>query len=66
MLIPPQEGEGCRDVVLKCIHFVVPEALDASGASGSICNARRFTARVLANYVDTNYVACCDPQPVTL
>ena len=66
VLIPPQDGEVCRDVVLKCIHFVVPEALDASGAFGSICNARSFTARVLANYVDTDYVACCAPQAVTL
>ena len=66
VLIPPQDGEGCRDVELKCIHFVVPEALDASGAFGSICNARSFTARVLANYVDTDYVACCDPQTVIL
>lgn len=61
VLVPAQTGEGCRNVVLKCISFVVPEALDASGSPASLCNARRFRARVLANYVDTDFV-CCAPQ----
>ena len=59
LLIPAQEGTECRDITLRCIPFSVPEALDASGDPGSICNSRSFQARAIANYVDTDY-ACCD------
>ena len=59
LLIPAQEGTECRDITLRCIPFSVPEALDASGNSGSICNARHFEAQAIANYVDTDF-ACCD------
>ena len=65
LLIPAQEGEGCRDITLRCIPFSVPEALDPSGTPGSICNARHFQARAIANYVDTDF-ACCDVDTETL
>ncbi len=60
-LIPPQTGNTCQDVQLKCVSFVVPEALDTTGNTASLCNARSFSLRVLANYVDTDF-ACCDAQ----
>ena len=63
VLIPAQDGTDCRDIHLKCISFVVPEVLDRTGDPASICNARRFRTRVLANYVDTDFT-CCDPQTV--
>ncbi len=59
VLIPALSGRVCQDVQLKCISFVVPEALDVSGEPSSICNPRKFRVRVLANYVDTDFV-CCD------
>ncbi len=59
VLIPALGGKVCQDVQLKCISFVVPEALDVSGNTNSICNPRKFRVRVLANYVDTDFV-CCD------
>ena len=59
LLIPAQTGAECRDVNLHCIPFSLPEALDATGNTGSICNARKFHARAMANYVDTDF-ACCD------
>ena len=61
ILVPAQTGEECRDVSLKCIQFSLPEALDASGNTGSICNSRQFAARVIANYVDTDF-SCCEAQ----
>ncbi len=61
VLIPPHGGGSCRDVQVKCISFVVPETLDVSGNTTAICNARKFSARVLVNYVDTDFT-CCDPQ----
>ena len=65
ILIPAQEGEACQDITLRCIQFSVPEALDASGNTGSICNARQFEAQVIANYVDTDF-ACCDAEAAIL
>ena len=59
ILIPAQTGEGCQDITLRCIQFSVPEALDATGNTGSICNARQFGAQAIANYVDTDFT-CCD------
>ena len=63
VMIPAQPGDTCQDIQLKCVSFVVPETLDTDGDASSICNARCFRARVLANYVDTDFV-CCDLQTV--
>ena len=57
-LIPAQEGTACRDLTLKCVQFSLPEALDADGQTASICNPRKFSARVIANYVDTDFTFC--------
>ena len=65
ILIPAQEGEACQDITLRCIQFSVPEALDTSGNTSSICNARQFEAQVIANYVDTDF-ACCDTEAAIL
>lgn len=65
VLIPAQTGTECRDIQLKCISFVVPEELDVAGSPNTICDPRGFRVRVLANYVDTDFV-CCDPQTVIL
>ena len=61
ILVPAQTGEECKDLTLKCVQFSLPEALDAMGTAHSICNARRFASRVVANYVDTDF-ACCEAQ----
>ena len=61
ILVPAQTGEACQDVTLNCVQFSLPEALDAGGKTGSICDPRQFAARVIANYVDTDYT-CCDGQ----
>ena len=65
VLIPAQPGEGCRDVQLRCIQFVVPEELDACGCPQSMCDGRDFRVRLFANYVDTDF-RCCDPETVIL
>lgn len=58
--IPAHTSEGCRDVTIRCIKFVLPEDLDVSGNEFSICNERRFRARLIANYVDYDFECCCD------
>ena len=60
LTIPAHTGNGCRDVTVRCIKFVLPEDLDVSGSDGSLCNERRFRARLIANYVDYDFECCCD------
>ena len=57
LTIPAHHGEICRDVRLNCIEFVAPEEPDRCGF-GSLCRTRKFKVRVVANYLDTDYVCC--------
>lgn len=57
MTIPAHNSPMCRDVLVKCIKFVVPEDLSVSG--GAMCSPRKFKARFLANNIDTDY-RCCE------
>lgn len=60
MTIPAHNYPTCRDILVKCIKFVVPEDLDVSGASTqAICNQRNFKARFIAHNIDTDY-RCCE------
>lgn len=58
VLVPAHTQEACRDVTVRCIKFVLPESLDVSGSTGSICNARNFKARFIANYIDNDFECC--------
>lgn len=57
--VPAHTRETCQDVVIRCIKFVVPEDLDVSGTTDSICNTRNFRARFIAHYIDNDF-DCCD------
>lgn len=58
--IPAHSAPGCRDVLVQCIQFVLPEDLDVSGGcQNAMCNARKFKARVIAHNIDTDY-RCCE------
>ncbi|MBQ8145086.1 MAG: VWA domain-containing protein [Butyricicoccus sp.] len=59
LTIPAHTQDSCRDVTVRCIKFVLPEDLDRSTDSGTLCGTRRLRARFLANYIDTDF-ACCD------
>lgn len=60
MTIPAHNQPSCRDVLVKCIRFVLPEDLDVSGGdSTSMCNTRNFKVRFIAHHIDTDY-RCCD------
>ena len=55
--VPAHTADGCRDVAVRRIRFVLPEDLNVSGGSpASMCLARRLRARVIAHYVDTDFV----------
>lgn len=55
--IPAHRAPVCRDVLVKCIKFVVPEDLNVAGTA--MCSPRKFKARFLANNIDTDY-RCCE------
>lgn len=61
MTIPAHTRQGCQDVAVRCIKFVLPEDLDVSGTAGSLCNTRRFRARFIAHYIDNDFDCCCEP-----
>ena len=65
MTIPAHNYPSCRDVLVRCIKFVVPEDLDVSGGPVcAMCNQRNFRARFIAHNIDTDY-RCCE-TPVTV
>lgn len=58
--IPAHDQPGCRDVLVRCIKFVVPEDLDVSGGDpNAMCNPRNFRVRFIAHNIDTDY-RCCE------
>ena len=58
LTIPAHNFPACRDVLVKCIRFVVPEDMDTSCRSG-MCSARNFKARFIAHNIDNDF-CCCD------
>ncbi len=62
--IPAHEAPTCRDVLVKCIKFVLPDDLDPDlDSRDTLCNPRKFKARFIANNIDTDY-ACCESNIV--
>ena len=57
--IPAHNYPSWRDVLVKCIKFVLPESLDVSGGTpNAMCNARNFKARFIAHNIDTDFHCC--------
>ena len=59
MTLPAHKGSSCRDLLVQCISFVLPEDLSQTGSTTSLCQPRSFKARFLAHYIDTDFL-CCD------
>ena len=58
--IPAHDAPYCRDILVKCIKFVVPESLSAADEEpGSMCSPRNFKVRFIAHNIDTDY-RCCE------
>ncbi|MBQ8356579.1 MAG: VWA domain-containing protein [Clostridia bacterium] len=58
LTVPAHTRSGCHDVTVRCIKFVLPEDLDASGCACSICGTRKLKARFIANYIDNDFECC--------
>ena len=61
LVIPAHDSDSCRDVTVRCVRFVLPEALDVSGHPDRLCDERHFKVRFLANYIDAGFT-CCTPD----
>lgn len=61
IVVPAHTGTSCRDVLVRCLKFVLPESLNVSGAAGCgcICNPRDLKVKFIAHYIDTDF-ACCN------
>lgn len=59
LTIPAHNFEGCRDIRVECINFVLPEDTDDTAALA--CGQRLFRTRVYANVIDSG-VLCCDGE----
>lgn len=60
LTIPAHTYPECRDVLVKCVKFVLPENLDVSGETPeATCNARNLRARIIAHNIDSDF-RCCD------
>ena len=61
MTVPAHTMEGCRDITVRCLNFVLPEDLNVSNSAGSMCNTRNFKVRFIAHYIDNDFECqCCD------
>ena len=63
--LPAHNYPTCRDVVVRCVKFVVPEGTGDDGDPNSLCRVRRFRARLIAHNVNTDY-ACCQSDVTVL
>lgn len=60
LTIPAHSYPTCRDILVKCIRFVLPDDLNVScSTGGGMCGARNLKARVIAHNIDTDF-KCCD------
>ena len=58
--VPAHHAPTCRDILVECIKFVLPEDLDVSGGTPqALCDTRNFKVRVFANNIDFDF-QCCD------
>ena len=58
--VPAHPGPGCQDVRVPCVRFIVPEDLNLTHGCDwdSVCSPREFHVRVMANYIDTDFLCC--------
>lgn len=60
LTVPAHTNSTCRDVTIRCVKFVLPESLDVSNTTTSMCNTRNFVARCFANYIDYDFECCTE------
>lgn len=56
--VPAHNKNGCRNVKVRCIRFVLPKDLSTPSCKKSLCCERKIKARFIANYIDSDF-SCC-------
>ena len=56
--IPEHTSDTCRDVLVQCIRFVLPEDLNTTCTR--MCRTRNLRAKVFCNYIDNDFTCCPD------
>ena len=54
--IPAHYANGCRDIRVKSIRFVLPEDGDNSCRSCRLCKKRRFKMQVIAHAIESDFL----------
>ena len=57
LTIPAHTQSGCRNVLVRCVKFVLPEDLDVFDTM-NMCNEHNLRVRILANYIDNDFECC--------
>ena len=57
--LPAHNFPSCRDIVVRCIRFVVPEDLSVA-ENGGMCGQRNLFVRTIAHAIDSQYACCGD------
>ena len=58
MTLPAHTQPACRDILVRCVKFVLPDDLLSEKPQG-LCRERKLKVRCIANYIDTDY-RCCE------
>jgi uncharacterized protein YegL len=58
--IPAHDRSSCRDVVVRCINFVLPE--DISESTGTVCGTRNLRVKFITHYIDNDYEFCNEAE----
>ena len=61
LTIPAHSYPSCRDVLVKCIKFVLPDdtfSPVSCSTDSSLCKTRNLKARVITHYIDTDFNCC--------
>lgn len=60
LTLPAHSAPTCRDILVRCIKFVLPEDLNVSGGEPTaMCGVRNLRVRLIAHNIDTDF-RCCD------
>lgn len=51
MTIPAHQLEGCKDINIEKIRFILPDDISLAG----VCEERLFNVRAMAHYIDSGY-----------
>ena len=49
-------GDCCRDITLKNVHFVLPEEIAETDDKTNICSQRTFDIETLSHYIDLDAI----------